>query len=200
MNYLAHIYLSGDDTMVAIGNFIADGIKGKKYERFDKKLQLGILLHRQIDYFTDTHPVVRQSSKRLHQKYSHYAGVIVDIFYDHFLAKHWKNYSNTPLHEYVDQFYQVLKVHYEILPMRIQHMLPYMTAENWLLNYASKDGIATVLNGMNKRTKYKSGMHLAIEDLNMYYDDFQQEFTLFFNDLMDFSEAKRKELQQKLKI
>ena len=87
MNYLAHIHLSGDDELVTIGNFIADGIKGKNYKKFPKAIQTGILLHRKIDSFTDTHPIVRTSTSRLHENYGHYSGVIVDILYDHFLAK-----------------------------------------------------------------------------------------------------------------
>lgn len=87
MNFLAHIYLSGDNEMVTIGNFIADGVRGKQYKKFPKDIQIGILLHRQIDTFTDAHPIVRQSTKRLHKNYSHYSGVIVDILYDHFWLK-----------------------------------------------------------------------------------------------------------------
>ena len=82
MNFLAHIYLSGDDKAITIGNFIADGIRGNDYKKFPKNIQTGILLHRRIDTFTDAHKTVRQSTKRLHKNYSHYSGVIVDILYD----------------------------------------------------------------------------------------------------------------------
>ena len=87
MNYLAHIYLSNEEEEITLGNFIADGVKGKKYVQFPLGIQQGILLHRAIDSFTDAHPIVRKSTKRLHKKYGHYSGVIVDILYDHFLAK-----------------------------------------------------------------------------------------------------------------
>ena len=82
MNYLAHIYLSGDNDLVTIGNFMADGVKGKRYKKFSKNIQVGILLHRHIDTFTDAHKTVRQSTKRLHKKYGHYSGIIVDILYE----------------------------------------------------------------------------------------------------------------------
>ncbi|MEX0290603.1 MAG: DUF479 domain-containing protein, partial [Flavobacteriaceae bacterium] len=94
MNFLAHIYLSFGDDEITIGNFIADSIRGKKYKHLPERVQKGVILHRAIDTFTDAHPTVRQSSKRLHENYSHYSRVIVDIFYDHFLAKNWKNYSD----------------------------------------------------------------------------------------------------------
>ena len=195
MNYLAHIYLSGKDDLVTIGNFIADGIKGKSYNSYAKPVKIGILLHRHIDTFTDAHPIVRQSTKRLHQKYSHYSGVIVDILYDHFLAKNWQHYSNIPLETYVDQFYNTLESHYELLPKRIQKMMPYMIADNWLVSYASIDGITKVLEGMNKRTQHKSGMNEAVNELEHYYDAFETEFTSFFEALRDTSAQKIKELQ-----
>ena len=114
MNFLAHIYLSGDNDLVTIGNFIADGVKGNDYKKFPEELQTGILLHRAIDTYTDAHDTVKQSTRRLHQRYSHYSGVIVDILYDHFLAKNWDNYSNIPLAIYAERFYDSLEDHYDL--------------------------------------------------------------------------------------
>ncbi|MEZ4874773.1 MAG: acyl carrier protein phosphodiesterase [Flavobacteriaceae bacterium] len=190
MNFLAHIYLSGTNEGVMIGNFIADGIKGKKYQAFPPSIQKGILLHRAIDSYTDAHPIVKQSTARLHKNYGHYSGVIVDILYDHFLAKNWKKYSDIPLEIYVDQFYHLLKENYELLPSRIQRMIPMMVADNWLVSYATVDGIARILSQMNLRTKGKSKMNLAILELEKYYDAFEEEFTSFFNELMAYSQHK----------
>ncbi len=194
MNYLAHIYLSGDNNLITIGNFIADGIKGKQYKAYQKDIQTGILLHRYIDSFTDAHPTVRQSTKRLHKKYGHYSGVIVDILYDHFLAKNWKNYSNIPLDIYINEFYGSLEEHFDILPPRIQKMMPYLVTDNWLLSYASIEGIARVLEGMNRRTKHRSGMHEATKELEAFYSEFENEFTTFFDELISFSSEKLIEL------
>ena len=108
MNFLAHIYLSGDNELVTIGNFVADGVRGNKYKLYPTDIQIGIQLHRQIDTFTDAHPVFRQCTKRLHKGYGHYSGVIVDIFYDHFLAKNWTSYSDVPLDLYIADFYKSL--------------------------------------------------------------------------------------------
>ena len=190
MNFLAHLYLSGDDEDIMIGNFIADGIHGKKYIDFPKDIQTGILLHRQIDTFTDAHKTFRESTKRLHKNYGHYSGVVVDIFYDHFLAKNWANYSDTTLDVFVDNFYDSLQDHYELLPARIQKMMPYLIADNWLLSYASIDGITKVLEGMNRRTKNRSQMNLAVNDLKEFYNEFEDEFTRFFDELIIFSNQK----------
>jgi len=192
MNFLAHIYLSGDNRDITIGNFIADGIRGNDYKKFPKDIQTGILLHRHIDTFTDTHKIVRQSTKRLHKNYSHYSGVIVDILYDHFLAKNWKTYSDIPLATYVDDFYSLLEDNFDVLPLRVQKMMPYMIANNWLLSYASIEGISKVLEGMNRRTQNRSKMNLAVNELEEFYEEFEAEFTLFFKELIEFAKDKLK--------
>jgi acyl carrier protein phosphodiesterase len=190
MNFLAHIYLSFDDKEITLGNFFADHIRGNKYHHFPDRIQKGILLHREIDTFTDAHPIARQSSKRLHKNYSHYSRVIVDIYYDHFLAKNWADYSDVPLADYVENFYDLLEDNYDILPMATKRMMPYMIADNWLLNYANLAGIQRVLNGMNRRTNNKSRMNFAILDLEEHYEEFENEFTDFFKELITFSNQK----------
>ena len=200
MNYLAHIYLSGNNELVTIGNFMADGIKGKKYKKYSNDIQTGILLHREIDTFTDAHKTVRKSTKRLHEKYSHYSGVIVDILYDHFLAKNWSTYCDIPLETYCDTFYDSLEANFKILPERVQRMMPYMIADNWLVSYASIEGIQKVLEGMNRRTQNRSKMNLAVKELEDFYKEFESEFTLFFEELINFSKVKLKILSSQPKI
>ncbi len=190
MNFLAHIYLSFEDDEITIGNFIADSIRGNKFKHLPERVQKGIKLHRYIDSFTDAHPTVRKSTKRLHKNYSHYSGIIVDIFYDHYLAKNWKSYSDIPLDVFVDNFYDLLEDNYEILPVGVHRMMPYMIADNWILNYAKMEGIGKVLNGMNRRTKNKSKMNFAILDLEEHYDKFENEFTSFFEELTNYSKQK----------
>lgn len=190
MNFLAHIYLSGDDKGIIIGNFIADGIKGKKYLKYPEQIKKGILLHRAIDSFTDQHPTVKKSTKRLHKNYGHYSGVIVDILYDHFLAKNWKTYHQQPLNLYIEDFYNLLEDNYSLLPHRIQVMMPYMIADNWLLSYATIKGIRTILTKMNRRTKSISNMNFAVIELEKYYQEFEDEFTGFFEELISYCKQK----------
>ena len=197
MNFLAHIFLSNNDNQITIGNFIADGIRGKHYKKYPIDIQKGILLHRQIDTFTDAHPTVRKSTKRLHENYSHYSGVIVDILYDHFLAKNWTQYSNIPLPDYIESFYDLLEDNFETLPVRIQKMMPYMIADNWLLSYAKIEGIQKVLDGMNRRTKNISGMHTATVELKEFYIEFEEEFTSFFEELRAFSKETLSQIEMK---
>ncbi|PWA06310.1 acyl carrier protein phosphodiesterase [Flavobacterium laiguense] len=190
MNFLAHIYLSGDNDLIKIGNFMADGIRGKHFEGYPLEIQKGIILHRFIDTYTDAHLVFRKSTKRLHEKYHHYAGVIVDVFYDHFLAKNWNHYSDENLELYVARFYQSLQDNYEFLSERTKGMMPYMINQNWLVSYQTTEGINRILTQMDSRTKNESKMRFATHELIEYYTDFEQEFTTFFKDLKEQSHQK----------
>lgn len=187
MNFLAHLYLSKSNKNILIGNFIADAVKGKKHNDYPKEIQIGILLHREIDNYTDNHMVTKISMNRLNPRYRHYKGVIIDILYDHFLAKNWHQYSAIPLDIFAKNTYDFLLENIEIFPARTQHILPYMIEYNWLLSYASIEGIEKVLQGMNRRTKEISKMDLAIEDLNLNYNEFEKDFNIFFKDLEQFT-------------
>ncbi len=170
-----------------IGNFIADHIRGNNYEEFSEEIQQGIFLHREIDTFTDVHPIVRKSKRRLHKRYRHYDGVIIDIFYDYFLAKNWANYSEIPLDLYTQSVYDLFDKKAAELPKKSQQFISYMIEYNILYNYQYKEGIAKVLNGMNHRTKGKSQMHLAINDLNELQTELEEDFIIFFKDLVAFT-------------
>lgn len=188
MNFLAHLYLSGDDEQLIIGNFIADMVKGQKINGYPPDIVKGIKLHRSIDAFTDNHPVVKQSKGRLRPKYRLYAGVIVDMYYDHFLAKHWSDYSQIALGDYVQKAYALLSRHKHMLPPRAQYILPFMTEQNWLENYADKSSLGRFFGGMSRRTPFSSGMEHAITDLEQHYEMFAGEFRAFFPELVTFVE------------
>lgn len=183
MNFLAHIYLSGENDLIKIGNFMADGIRGKQFEHFPEDVQKGIVLHRFIDTFTDSHDIFRKSTKRLHDRYHHYAGVIVDIIYDHFLAKNWAKYSDERLEDFVKRFYHSLHDNYEILTEKTQGLMPYMIERNWLVSYRTTEGIQHILTQMDRRSKNISQMQFAVEELIEFYDEFEEEFTLFFEEM-----------------
>ncbi|MCK5815588.1 MAG: acyl carrier protein phosphodiesterase [Flavobacteriaceae bacterium] len=194
MNFLAHLLLSKSNKELMIGNFIADSITGNKYHHFSEGIQRGIIHHRHIDTFTDAHEIVRKSKRRLHERYGHYNGVIIDLFYDHFLAKNWNDYSAIPLDIFSRDFYNLLRDNFEILPDKTKNMLPYLEKYDWLYNYQFIEGMESVLDGMNRRTKLKSQMNLAIEDLQLYHAEFEADFTEFFKDLTSYSDQLLKDL------
>jgi acyl carrier protein phosphodiesterase len=184
LNFLAHLYLSGPDEEIMVGNFMGDFVRGRNiYNQFPKHVALGIELHREIDEFTDNHAVVLESKIRLRPKYRHYAPVIIDMFYDHFLAVHWTKYHTKPLAEYAQLCYRVLQKFDSILPTQVKYLMPYMIEGNWLLNYAKLKGIHRALSGMARRTPYDSKMDEAIHELTVYRKDFENEFLRFFPNL-----------------
>jgi acyl carrier protein phosphodiesterase len=194
MNFLAHIYLSGENNHLKIGNFMADGIHGKNFDAFPIDVQKGIRLHREIDSYTDFHPIFRQSKHRLHERYGHYSGVIIDIFYDHFLAKNFSNYSDESLVDFAEHFYQLLDENFEILTPRFKMILPILKEENWLVLYATIEGISQILYNMDRRTRLKSKMQFSVEELKLFYSEFETEFTLFFAEMEEFVKGKIEEI------
>ncbi|KEZ93327.1 acyl carrier protein phosphodiesterase [Nonlabens ulvanivorans] len=194
MNYLAHIYLSGNDTELRIGNFIADSVRGKDFTMFPERVAQGIILHRHIDTFTDSHPIVKLSKDLIRSEYGHWSSVIVDLYYDHFLAANWADFHKEPLDIYVEQFYSDLKENYNILPEKVQKFLPYMVDQNWISSYATVDGISRIFHQMNHRTKNRSKMNFAPIELVKYYNEMERHFREFFEDLEFHVKKQRKTL------
>lgn len=188
MNFLAHAYLSGGDKKILVGNFIGDFIKGRQaLSDLEPAIARGVELHRAIDEYTDSHNVVHQSKDRLRPKYRHYAGVIIDVFYDHFLAAGWEALHHQPLRTFAADTYQTIQSFSDILPVPFRQMLPYMIRGNWLVNYAQVSGIHRTLSGMASRTPYESKMDEASADLRNHYQAFLSEFDEFFPELRAFS-------------
>lgn len=180
MNYLAHIYLSGDNTDIQIGNFIGDAIKGKDFQNYPLNILKGILLHRQIDSFTDMHPIVQRSKKRLHPRYGHYAGVLIDILYDYFLSVNWSHYSDVPIDDFIKGFYKNLQNNQSKLPTEIQQISTKLISYDWFSKYQSMSGIAIVLYGMEKRIKHNIPLHKGIFDLKKNHQALEKDFNEFF--------------------
>lgn len=186
MNFLSHLYLSGESEGLIIGNFIADSIKGSAFNTFPEEIQKGIILHRKIDTFTDAHPIVEISKDRLRPKYKKYASVIVDIYYDHYLAINWNTYSETSLKDYTQNVYSLIEKHKHTFPIKSQLFTKYMLQYDILSAYAHLEGIEKVLNGMSRRASFVSNMEHSIHDLKEHYPLFENEFKEFFPELQKF--------------
>jgi len=190
MNYLAHTYLSGENDLVKIGNFLGDWVKGSDYLNYPEDIRTGIMLHRNIDGFTDKHPIVHLSAVRFQSRYLRYSGVIIDILYDHFLASYWKDFCDIPLHDYVNKMHNLILNHFEILPERLKNYLPGFMNERWIERYATLEGIRDVLETMSKRTSLPKETEFAISVIQAYYRDFRHEFFDFFGQIIEFVENK----------
>lgn len=191
MNYLAHFHLSGNKEHLLLGNFIADAVKGTVLDAYQDDIQKGIRMHRSIDFYTDRHPFTCRSKDRLRAEFNHYSGVIVDVFYDHFLAKNWAEFSNESLPDYSNRIYSLLELHSGIFPDKCKHILPYMRRYDWLVSYAEVDGIGKVLSAMSKRVREGSKMELAQATLERDYELFEKDFRDFYSELLVHTEIFR---------
>jgi len=184
VNYLAHFYLANGDKGRMVGNFIADHIVGNQYLDFPESIQKGVLQHRAIDTFTDVHPVVLESKKRLRPIFHKFSPVIVDVFYDYLLAKRWNDYSQKSLKDFTINVYEVVNEFHYLIPEKAAFMFSYMERDNWLYNYRKIEGIDRALSGMSRRTIKGSKMELAAEYLRKDEAQYLAEFDAFFPDLV----------------
>ena len=192
MNFLAHTHLSGKSSDILFGNFIADSVKGKSYQIYRKEIQDGITLHRAIDTYTDKHPITKNSREIIRENFGKFSGIVVDIYYDHFLARNWSNYHDLELAKFSTQVYLILARRFLILPGRVKKLLPFLIAQNWLSGYANLDDLTRVFNGMDRRTGHISGMDKAVDVLESNYEALYADFHEFYPQLEAFSS---KELQ-----
>lgn len=186
MNYLAHSYLSFQQPDLIIGNFIADSIQGNRFEGLTEGIIKGITLHRKIDTYTDAHPVFLTSKHRFSKDFDKYSGVLMDIIYDHYLAKNFEQYSPLSLQEHADGIYDILKKNHDFLPEHAKRFYGYMTERNILFHYSSIEGIQTVLTHLSSRIRNRFELQLAIPILEFNYKEIEEEFTIFFDDLQAF--------------
>ena len=185
MNFLAHLYLTKDrPDKVVIGNFIADAVKGKKAMlSYDEEVQLGMRIHREIDDFTDKHILFQKGTKRLHGTYGKYAGVIMDIYYDHILASNWNEYSDKPLQSFANSQYRLIEDNIALLPDRTMMWFSYMRHNNLLYNYSKLEDIDLVFRRMDQRFGGVSGMRTAVNELKLFINEYATEFKEFFEDM-----------------
>lgn len=187
MNFLAHVFLSGENLDIAIGNLIADQVKGKEIEFYPKGIQSGIILHRSIDKYTDTHPIVRECRKVLFSEYRHYSGVIVDMYFDHFLALHWKRFHPVPLFDFSSTFYSKVKERSVDFPYRTQQFVSSLIRYDWFSYYESLQGLRKILTQMEQRIKNPSKLSSSVDFLEENYNYFGDHFFHFMEDVIPFS-------------
>jgi acyl carrier protein phosphodiesterase len=166
-----------------IGNFIGDFVKGSRYLDFRPEISRGIILHREIDSFTDTHPIVRNVKKKLHPWFNHYSGVALDMYFDHILAHSWKEFHPEDLVRFTEKNYRILQENFQLLPEKVKAFLPHMISNNWLVNYSRPEGIQKALNGISRRTTFESNLEKGAEVLLNHKTFFENSFNRFFPEL-----------------
>lgn len=166
-----------------VGNFIADTVRGSHLEKYPEDIRLGITVHRAIDTYTDAHPLVLQTRELLYAHFGKYAGVVQDVFYDHFLAVNWSLYAKEPLYHFVNESYRVLESNREWMNVRALRTLTYMHAQDWLGNYAKPEGVDRSLKGLSHRAKFDSHMEDSMPAFHSHYKAMNEHFQLFFPQL-----------------
>ena len=185
MNLLAHIYLSGSSELVLTGNFIGDAVKGRKFDVYPEMVQFGIRLHRFIDSYTDTHPLVLKSKFLLNSGYGKHSGIVTDIFYDFFLSENWSHFSNIPLKEFIYTSYEILLRNSKYFPAEVKGYFPFFIMKNWLERYGSVKGIREVLTKMSVRTSLPDKTDFGMTVLQKHYTEFEDHFMEFFPELIN---------------
>lgn len=187
MNILAHAYLSNRNDDWLIGNFIGDFIKGDPANpRHGLRLAEieGVRIHRAIDAFTDSHPAVAAVRDLLRPRCHKYAGVAVDVFFDHMLATQFSALTGEPLSPFTMYFYTTLRRHDDRLPLSARRMFDAMVRYDWVASYQTTTGIDQALNGIARRTPYVSGLDTAVDDLIRFYEPIRAQFNRFWPELV----------------
>lgn len=193
MNYLAHLHLGGDTPADMLGSLYGDFVKGPLRGDYPAEIEAAIRLHRKIDGFTDAHPLILQAKRRFPEARRRYAGILLDVFFDHCLALHWQRYSKESLSNFAQRVYGVLQNESD-LPGRLQRIAPLMATQDWLGSYEDFQVLSQVIMGMQRRLSRPEGLHGAMSELEMLYAELEQDFLLFYPELMHFADNTRQDL------
>ncbi|MBX8473209.1 acyl carrier protein phosphodiesterase [Pseudomonas capsici] len=188
MNYLAHLHLGGQRPAQLLGSLYGDFVKGPLPGRFPAELEASIRLHRSIDSFTDNHPLIKDAMARFPAQRRRYAGIMLDVFFDHCLARDWHRYADIPLESFTRKVYGALAAERQ-LPERLALIAPRMAAQDWLGSYREFDVLEQVLGGISRRLSRPEGLAGAMQELQALYQPLSADFAEFYPLLQDFAQA-----------
>ena len=189
MNYLAHLYLADDSPGSLIGSLLGDFVKGTLDKTYDEEITRGILIHRRIDSFSDSHEKVFESKRLISPKRSRFSGIIIDVCFDHFLARSWSEYSNEELADFTRKVYVLLSKYSHILPYKPRSIIPKMIEEDWLGSYQYIEGIGQIMDRVSRRLTRGEGMLGAVKELETNYEKMEENFKSFFPELIAYVEG-----------
>lgn len=191
MNHLAHLFLAGDDADSLLGNLAGDFVKGPLADRFTEPIRRGIMEHRRIDSFTDSHPAVAGFRRVLIPDHGHYARIIADVFFDHFLATTWLSWSEEPLPRFLSRVFATLDPRVNDMPERLRHVYPRMRDGRWFQSYATTGGIQGALTQMSGRLSRPHRLETATRHLTDSRAELEAHFRRFFPDVIQFARGMR---------
>ena len=194
MNYLSHLFLAEDTEESRIGNLLGDFVKGRLDDSFSPEIIKGIKTHRKVDSFTDSHDIIKQTKKLISPGRRKYSGVLVDIFFDHFLTNQWGKYSKTDFNQFIDDTYKVLLKYENIYPLKGKVLIPRIVEKDWLRKYGDFEGLSLVFDRMSQRVKRENPLRGSEEELRQNYSEMEKNFNIFFPELIKYVEEIRPQL------
>lgn len=186
MNYLAHLFLAQRTHYSLLGNLMGDFVRDVRIEALPQEVQLGIKNHKEVDRFTDSHASVKQLKKRFSRERRRFAGIVLDVTFDYFLAKHWAQFSRQGFQEFIDYCYSSLRQQQHLMPARMRNKVNWMISSDLLGTYTTLDGIDRSLNGISARMRFENRLKGAIEEVVMNYHEVEKVFLDFFQELRDY--------------
>jgi acyl carrier protein phosphodiesterase len=188
MNWLAHLYLSEPETEFRLGNLLADQVRGPDRTKMSPAFLRGVACHQTIDAFAESHPVVKRSRQRIGPEHRRFSGILVDVFYDHFLARNWGQFAPMPLEQFTHEAYAVFTPYIPMLPEEARITMERIIGHDWLTSYREIAGIEDVLGRLSGRLSERMqrpvSLHLSVKDLQGHHDEFEADFQGFFPDLV----------------
>ncbi len=185
MNYLAHLYFAEDTPESRVGNLLTDFVRGPvEGQPFDAAIIRGMRSHAAVDRYTDGHEVVRESKALINRPRRRFAGIIVDVCYDHFLARNWTVFSDEPISAFIDRTYDSFSAYRGDLPPMMSAAIRHMVRHDWLHGYQEVSGIGRALDGLSRRIRRPNTLAGSVEELEANYEEMEDHFMRFFPDLV----------------
>lgn len=182
MNYLAHFYFCHQSPEHIAGSLLGDFVKGRDWQHYAESVQKAILFHRQIDSLTDQHEIIKKSRQRLPADFRRYSGIMLDMYYDHFLAQHWESYHHQPLQIFTQMVYQALEQQIDIMPEPARYTVEHMIRHDWLGSYQQPNGLQRAFDGLSRRLRRSNPLSESVHILHQHYTDLEQDFIHFMTD------------------
>lgn len=188
MNHLAHVFLAPDSAQARVGSVMGDFTRDVDLSALPRDVRLGVYHHRRVDGFTDRHPEVLASKALFSAQRRRFAGVALDVLYDHFLLRHWGRYTCAGSAPFIQQVYSEFRRHQELMPERMQRVTERMASHDWFNAYRDLDNIGQALDRIAERVRFANRFTGMIEEIQTHEDELETRFLRFFDQLSHVSE------------
>ena len=190
MNYLAHCFLAQRNRESIVGNLLGDFCKGVNEPALEQTIYQGLLNHRAVDRFTDAHPSVIQAKDYFSTQRRRFAGIALDVLFDHFLIKHWQRYSDIAFIEFKKETYQLIEQGQPLMPSSMQRVMTSVVKNDWFASYEQVKGIGYALDRIAMRIRFRNKFAGSIEDIKLHYEQLDEVFLQFFPQLLLFNQER----------